>query len=203
MPSDFNISTNVLELERAFHAFPGEMAKGSKKELKLLGKRYIKVLQSEHLTGGTSATKLSVRTGDLRRSFYEEVIGFSLDTLALVITSGSKYAAIHEYGGTIKAKPNKMLAIPIGAALTASGVARWPSPRSPGAPRMHILTYGRNDGKSRVLLVDSISGEPMFLLVKSVKIPARLHARDTMQDFLPVIAKGLGRVAVKVWREFT
>jgi phage gpG-like protein len=197
------MDSNAQHFEKVFRAFPAEMVNRSRTELKKLGKKYIRVLQVKHLTGGTSPNRLAVRTGDLRRSFFEEVIGFSLDTLALVIISGSKYAAIHEYGGDIKAKPGKMLALPLGEALTPAGVARFPSPRSPGAPMMHILTYGRNDGKSRALLVDSISGEPMYLLVKAVKIPARMHARDTMEEFLPVIAKGLGRVAVKVWKELT
>jgi len=207
MPNDTTISANTAELERAFRAWPADMAKASLKVLQTEGPRYISQLQRERLTGGTTADRLGVRTGTLRRSFKHTVTGFDLDSIALIISSGSKYAAIQEFGGVVKAKPGKALAIPLEAAKTASGVPRWPSPRSPGAPPMFMLKTGGAPllvGKGDFNIMTG-GGDiiPYFILLKQVTIPARLGARVTMEKRLPMIIKGLQTAAGKVWKDKT
>jgi phage gpG-like protein len=202
----YSIESNWLEIERVFKAFPVSMARASKQTLEKEGTKGIRELQVKHLTGGTSPDRLAVRTGNLRRSWWRVVIGNTLNTLALVFVSDSPYAAVHEFGATIKAKAGKALAIPLGDATTDAGVAKWPSPRSPGAPPMHLIVLGGKNtrsGKGLALLVHSISGEPMYLLKKSVVIPPRMHATETFEDRLPLMVAALGRTAETVWRRLT
>ena len=62
-----------------------------------------------------SGQVLNVRSGDLRASIFENVVTTSTSVTGTVGSSGDvKYAAIHEYGGTIPAHdivPNKAMAL--------------------------------------------------------------------------------------------
>jgi hypothetical protein len=96
------------------------------------------------------------------------VTGTTISTLEGRYSIGGQavpYARIHEFGGTILPKRGKFLAIPLGPVLTAAGVAR-------GGPRQYpgLRLNGR-------LLVDA-DGKAFFLLVRSVRIPARLGVRE-------------------------
>jgi phage gpG-like protein len=89
-----------------------------------------------------------------------------------------KYAAIHEYGGTITAKRSKYLAIPIHPSLkTAAGIAKVPGPRS--VPGLFFIT----SKKGNHLLVKSVGKniEPWYLLRKSVSIPARPYMQPALE----------------------
>lgn len=118
-----------------------------------------------------SGQSLKSRTGNLRRAVdgwmekeFEGVIGVAPQSAV------EKYKWIlGDETKTITAKKSKFLAIPIGAALTPSGVARYSSPRqiSDGfffKTLQGQLMFGRNKGKQNQRI------EPLFLLVKSVKI---------------------------------
>lgn len=59
----------------------------------------------KNVTGGVNATdKLSVRGGDLRSGIDYDITRRGLNSKARVGVGGVKYAAIHEFGGTIRAK---------------------------------------------------------------------------------------------------
>ena len=95
----------------------------------------------------------------------------------LAQSPAAKYAGLLEQGGDITPSGHPYLAIPIGDALTPSGVPRYLSPRDVrggrfvrtrsgklfyGMPR----SYGR--GKNRVAGLNI-----MFLMVRRVRIPAK------------------------------
>lgn len=123
-----------------------------------------------------SGPRLKARTGNLRRSLNHKVAtrGVAVD-LTLRAGGGTqdvRYAAIHEFGGTIEGNP--WLWIPKGAALKASGESRYRSPRDiPGA----IIVRGANNpvvvrpvGKKRV--------EFFGVLVRRVHIREQRYLRD-------------------------
>ena len=204
MADDITITSNAKSVEQLFKIYPKEMAKRTVPMLTKYGNIFLNLFRRRRLTGGTTPTRLAVRTGALRRSFGKVVLGSTYRDLRLIVYTSSPYAKVHEGQGggrklLIRAKPGKALAIPLDAATTAAGVARWPSPRSPGAPPMHIIQLLR--GKGHALLVNSISGEPLFLLVKSVRIPPRLGLEDEMEGFMPVMVDALGNLAVNVWND--
>lgn len=68
---------------------------------------------------------LATRTGRLRGSLRVELHGGDLGSLALTLASrGVPYAAVQEFGGTIKPRTRKWLTEPRKAALTPAGVLR-------------------------------------------------------------------------------
>ena len=203
---DFTVTSNVKEIEKLFLMFPKETAKVAKAALAKWGNFYLNTLLVERLTGGTSNDRLAVRSGALRRSFKKKVIGNNFDNLALIVSSGLPYAKVqegHEDGSPwlIKAKPGKALAIPLDAAKTASGVAKYPSPTSPGVPPLVLIPVGRAVGKGRAVLFDRNEWEPMFLLVKSVEIPPRLGAAETAKKLLPYLDDYIGEGIAEFWLE--
>jgi hypothetical protein len=97
----------------------------------------------------------------------------------LVLTAGNrqvKYARTQEFGARIQAKRSRYLAIPLDAARTAAGVARWPGPRSvPG------LFFIRSKAGNPLLVVRDGDGiRPMFALKERVTIKAQPYMRPAM-----------------------
>ena len=126
-----------------------------RREFVLWGHKTISQFAAERFRGRPG---LFSRTGDLWKSFVfrskqtagNEVIG--------EFFTRSKYARIHEYGGTIKAKPERTLAIPFpgGPAETQPGktthqAARYTSPLKATLPK-HVKFFIAQSQKGNFLL---------------------------------------------------
>lgn len=128
---------------------------------------------------GTNA----VRSGRLRSSMGQvtTVTGDIINTL--LGSMGVIYARIQEFGGVVRPKKSKYLAIPLGPAKTAAGVSRYASPRDVAGlvffkSKKGALLLGMKTGaKKGARLV------PWFVLVKSVTLKPRLGLRDTIKKF--------------------
>ena len=151
--------------------------------------RYI---QKEELSGQL----LGVRTGALRRSIrateptrgsggISGSVGPADDTVA-------RYAAIHEFGGTIRPKKGKYLAIPLPAARTVSGAIMGKYNVSDlGTLDLTVIrskagnlllvkkTKGRGKGKSQIV--------PLFVLKREVHIRAKHYMRNAADWMRPRI----------------
>lgn len=135
---------------------------------------------------------LKNRSGRLRRSLIFGVIGNTLNTLSGTVFTKSKYAPIQEEGGTITAQ-NKYLNVPGGPYLniplasnkTAAGVMRQNA--------REVFSSGGYIIKSTAgkYLVMSGTGEPMFVLVKQVVIPARLGMQEAADSEVPILLSTL------------
>ena len=150
--------------------------------------RYI---QEEKLSG----QRLAVRTGALRRSITATSpikgpngitgsVGPADDTVA-------KYAAIQEFGGTIRPKKSKYLAIPLPAARTASGAIM--GKYNVRDLRTLDLTVIRSKA-GNLLLVQRAKGGgkkasivPLFVLKREVHITGKHYMRDAAQWMRPRI----------------
>ena len=161
---------------------------------------------SEAVTGADAEvknnlrTKLTVRSGALRRSIRVSVAGVSLSDLRASIYSASlaggqeiAYAPVHEFGATIKAKNaykgvpgGPYLNIPAKANRTASGVTRMQA-REVFNKGGYLVRFGR---KWAVYM----DGKRMFSLVKSVKIPARLGMGDAAEAQVPTLLSKLAKL---------
>jgi len=141
-----------------------------------------------HLTGGTSATRLAVRSGSLRRlTIPIKPIAYS-QKMKGGTRFASSYARTHvgKKGQVTKIKPitSDYLAIPIGAALSAAGVPKYSSPRA-----VPDLTPIRSRKGNLILArVSKAAIEPFFLLLKEVEVPTRVHPED-------ILAKNIKRIA--------
>lgn len=116
---------------------------------------------------------LAVRSGTLRRSFDATVTELGKVGWRAVIFSDVKYAAIHEFGGTIRARKSKYLTIPLPPMLTATGVLRQSARSVPDTfvfkSKRGNLFIARTDANGKL--------ELLFLLRTEVYIPARMGLR--------------------------
>lgn len=122
-----------------------------------------------------------VDTGLLRGRIHGNVKSVSVyQTVGEVATNNVKYARIHEYGGTIRAKNGGALAVPWNkesALLAAGGSLR----------RLAGLFVIRKDGKA--LLVSSQNARIGWTLVKSVTIREKRYMRTGLDRAKPDIFK--------------
>jgi phage gpG-like protein len=120
-----------------------------------------------------------IRTRTLSRSLHQEITETTATSVTVEVGTNLQHAAIHEYGGTIRPKKGKYLAIPIGT-LT-------------GSPQTHELKL-RKTGAGNLLLVNA-SGTPQYLLRQSVEIPARPYMRPAWDENQEAIQTEVARVA--------
>ena len=164
------------------------------------------------LRGGTTGTKLRMRSGKLARSCLPIRAKVVNGEIKAGIKFGTMYAKTHigddKLFTEIRAKPGKFLAIPLAAAKTAAGVARG-KPRDPifgdtfvkKSKKGKLIIFGKKvswsgntgrsggrSGKSNEKIV------PLFLLVKSVKIKKRVSPKLLIKWVKPKIIKELKEV---------
>lgn len=152
--------------------------------------------------GGSSG--LNARSGALRNSIRSVVKSISgIGESELELSAGGRfggndvrYARIHELGsdGPIRPKRAKNLAIPTKEARTAAGVSRVPSPRD-----FPDLRWAQSKG-GQPMLVDE-SGTPMFILRKSVTIPARPYLRPSLDTAVQGFRARLGTAMARALTE--
>lgn len=148
-----------------------------------------------------ASEKLRVRTGALYRSVRAEVAGNSLSTLSGKLMSASEegplpYAAIHEYGSTIRAKHayqgvpgGPYLNIPVYDNRDADGGMK----RSPKAVFREggFIQKTRKGNWGVFLGKTSQRADMMFVLKKEIRIPARLGMREAANHALLRILRRL------------
>jgi len=150
---------------------------------------------SRHLRGGTSSDRLAVRSGMLSKSTVAESTKIEGGKIFGGVRFGSKYAKVHVgprgQSTVITAKPGHALAIPVGDALTPSGVIKRSSPLDYG----NELTLIKRAGHAPILArVTGKAVYPMYVLKRSVTVPARVHPEDIMRATFPKIVEGFSRV---------
>lgn len=135
----------------------------------------------QRMRGGGDSVK--TRSGRLRNSMGEETKADGSIIKTLIGSMGVIYARIQEFGGLIKPKRGKYLAIPLAAAKTGAGVPRYASPRD-----VPDLVFLRSKKGNPILAKKVGKGKrarlvPMFVLVTSVTLKPRLGLRDTVKKF--------------------
>jgi len=191
-PITAKVDRQALErIAKMIESQPARVAKGAKPMLQRWGQEWHgKML--DRFRGGDA---LSTRTGGLKRSLKHAVTGSGLSDLKLsMVAAGVNYARIQEFGGVIKPKTGRFLAIPTEQNKTSAGVPRIPSPRAlieanPGRTFFHrneggdgaltlflILDKGQKGAIAKGRLSGALGGHkasfvPMFTLVRQVEIP--------------------------------
>lgn len=124
-------ATRVVRTLRALKVTLPQKLRGA---LLLSGEEFVGKMQRERFRGYTGPGRnttdiLQNRSKRLKNSIGYDVLGKTeLEGMGLtVFSSGTPYARIQEYGGTIVPVNKKFLTIPLDAALTESGVSRYPS----------------------------------------------------------------------------
>jgi hypothetical protein len=172
------------------------------------GRRFERVFILEHLSGPTGPTSLAVETGAARRSVRTITATFGqVVRLAAFFGLGLPYRFIHEYGGTIRPKTAKFLAIPLPGlgAKNALGPRNFPGKLVCIRTRFGNLILAEILGKTATgrqktrtyktgaKWTNKATGEveegtaksqirPIFVLKDSVTLPPRLNFRKTFKD---------------------
>lgn len=140
-------------------------------------------------------TRLRVRSGNLGRSIVGSVTdGWPVVGLSLKAGGGTKevgYARLQEYGGTVRPKGHPFLAIPVGPALTPSGVPRFPlGPRSvPGLTfvpirggAMGLLVRGNSVNRYGARGTKKAFGQVFYVLQRSSTVTGKRFMRDPWEQ---------------------
>jgi len=147
----------------------GDRAGDLKRPLADFGERLVRKI-SKRLSGPV----LKEKTGRLKGSLTHEETGDSLEVSA----GGADevdYASIHHYGGTIKPKKKKFLTIPF--------------PGGPADKRVPLRAADFNDtfvAKGIIFQEKDGDIEPLFILRKSVKMPAKpyMYLESSDEEYL-------------------
>lgn len=108
-----------------------------------------------------------IRTRHLSRSLHTEVSMQGSSVAEAFTGTDVEYGPIHEFGGTIKPKANKYLAIPVGTYKDS--------------PRNHPKLKLRKTASGTLVLV-SPNGQVQYVLKASVTIPARPYLRPAFDN---------------------
>lgn len=145
-------------------------------------------LQKIMVGRSTGGDPLNRRTGQLARSWRVDVGTNPLSPAVAVATTGTPYAIIHEFGGTVTAKNSKFLTIPLDANKTGAGVMRQNARQVIDAGGHTFMSKRGN------MIIAGKDGVPMFVLKRSVTIPARLGFRDEAAKMALKIFDALARI---------
>jgi len=118
---------------------------------------------TKQMSGRQGNSGLDVGTGALRRSWHITSFG-ERSSFTVRLGTSSKYARIHQYGGIIKPKKSKYLAIPL------RKEARGKSPRE--FDDLHIRKVR---GKDKFVLIKKRARKAHYVLQRSVEMPKRLR----------------------------
>jgi phage gpG-like protein len=157
--------------------------------------------------GGTSKTQLNVRSGRLRSSITKQVL-VSDNRCEGFIGSNMVYARIHEYGGVIRPKKGRMLAIPLrhnrmtGDMNVSGGVSRFSAVTNAGNARLKpsdimYCSFIRKSMVSGKLFIWAKYGKgigtviPMFQLVPQVTIPKRPYLHPALAAVVPALTQDI------------
>ena len=106
------------------------------------------------------------------------------------MTTTSRYARIQELGGTITPISAERLAVPLDAAKTPAGAARYPSPLRSTLPAVFkggLFTIHSKSGALILMGRKAKGADPvaLFALVGSVTLPPRMGLRALWRERTP------------------
>lgn len=171
------------ELE-AFRASLDALANGGLRQI-VLDEALATGLNAEALAKENATTRMVRRTNYLLNSIQGGARPEQAGAVTFLRAGGGehdvRYAKAQELGATIRPGPGKkFLAIPVGPALTAKGVARYGSPR-----QVPNLRFQSIRGGSMGLLVQDVKGRNArstvwFVLVRKVQIRPKYYLFDAL-----------------------
>jgi hypothetical protein len=163
------------------------------------------------MTGGTSDTTLASRSGMLKKSIRAITAKDSEKGVEAGLTIGTIYARVH-FGPRgqiteITPKNSKYLTIPLPAAQGSHGQAKgrardeglWGETFVAKSKAGNLIIFGKKKYLKGAHAGETRGGiEALFLLVKSVRVPARIDPQDLLKWSAPQITRDL-REAIQAW----
>jgi len=169
--SKFDVKIDTTEAVKKTKALMN-IPKATRYQLTKWGSEFERYLKQVATTGRyIGRYKGGVRTGALRRSIKQKLSRIADGYKLEIGTVGSKYARILERGGTIRPRRKQYLTIPL------PGVKGW--------ARNYKNAFFIESRKGNLLLAQKKGKKglkPLFVLKKSVKIPAFRWLEKSMKD---------------------
>jgi hypothetical protein len=194
----------------AFKKIPRSVLKQAQSIIDINARVLQRYIRTEKLTGGTTPTQLRVRSGRLRASVIPMKTEIKEDRAEGGISFGTVYSRVHvgPKGQTTLIAPKKVkfLTIPLPAAMTKAGVVKGPARSAQWGDTFVRKSKAGNliiFGKKRIMKgkkEGELRGEviPLFLLVKNVKVKARVHPEDLILWIEPKIKKSFSDKRIEV-----
>jgi len=186
MADPFELRIDTRGLEQALKRAPISIFFGLRKELQDHMSDFDAALQTQRLSGRPGLRR---RTGGLAGSFNRQTTGDRIDNLRVRYGTNKEYAKIHQHGGTIRAKRSKYLTIPTYLNRTPTGTTRRDARSFP-----NVAFVRSRRGRLIMLAGDDPNDlRPMFILVKEVKVPARLGMFELWDKGKPALVSRMNR----------
>lgn len=197
MPN-LTIDTNAGAIALKYADAPNLVATSVTKIFNRVGQRVFADLVRNKLRGGV----IGVRTGNLSRAAFwrVEVMGTSEILVRVgVAVEKAKYARVQDKGGTITPKHGQYLTVPLEAAQTGKGVARFTArqlferPEAFGYTSAFIhkgVVFGVKGNKRSKTNIGTVV--PIFALKRTVTIKAHQFIAATLRDSVPIVQQELG-----------
>jgi len=199
--ADAEAKLDTKAFERAMKKYPMRLYSALRKRVGLHLKDWVsREIKNKRFHGRPF---LQTRSTTFQRSLDSKAYGESLRSLRFItgtVKQGFPYANIHETGGVIKAKPGKFLTIPLGEALTPSGVPRF-SAKEVMDDETKDTAIIRTAAGAFIVHKRKTRWDFLFKLVKKVTIPARLGFHDAFQKQLPGLMREFNKASHDALKE--
>ncbi len=189
---------------------PAKFLNKAKQIIDLNARLLQRYIREEKMTGGTTDTRLRVRSGRLRASVIPIKAEVKETRIEGGVSIGTIYGRVHVgpvgQVTTMTPKKGKYLTIPLSGAMTKSGVSKG-SARSEAFGETFVakskagnliifgkkrITKGKKAGELRSQVI------PLFLLLKSVKVKARIHPQELISWIEPKMREDFTKKGIKV-----
>ena len=202
MPLEITIKGRIED----YYIHPNQLQDGFHSAMRKTMKQMRDDMIRKHLSGpSTSSDTLRRRTGQLAKSWSQRVnVEVGSNSIAYSISNSLPYAAIQEYGGTIKPKSAAMLAIPLPPILTPTGVIKhiYGGDIRTAIERTGAFPYTSKKGNKLFAYSDETSGElvPIILRRHQVTLPPREFVKKTLDRWADRIPEAVGDMVERVWQ---
>jgi hypothetical protein len=184
-------------LDFALKAAPGMGGKRLVKNMQTLGQKFQRVLVGDVLNGMV----LRRRTGRGGRSIFYRVVEGSANDVELIVGADlnkAPYMRAQALGAEIRPTHGRYLAIPLNAAKTGNGVARFSAADVKASPSSfgYKSTFVRVGSHGPIIFGVKDGGiVPLFVLKSSVTLPSRNFLRVAKQFLVADIDEAFNDVA--------
>lgn len=164
-------------------------------------KKQTTYIMEEHLTGGTTDTKLRTRSGHLKNTTFP-IVPFEENGFIVGGTKfGTKYAGIHvgKKGKETTMEGNPYLTIPLEPALTPAGDMKLPKAKD------YLGLFFITSKKGNLLLVQGNKKggiTPFFVLKKQIKVKTRVPPEEILAKRKPIVEATIRREIDKVINQY-
>ena len=177
-------------------------------------------IRTEKMTGGTTESRLKVRSGRLRASVIPIKTKLKENLIEGGVSIGTVYGRVHVgpkgQVTTIRPKRAKYLTIPLPDAMTGAGVVRGSSMFGPWGKTFiakskagNLIIFGQRASYSKVkaggvavkgIAIKNLRSQvvPLFVLKKEVKVKARIHPEELIAWIKPKMIEDFLKGGIEV-----